>query len=187
MKSDTERKLYHTEPLHRRKNRLHAHLSKELRARLKIRKRAVSIRKGDTAKIMRGPHRGKEAKVGDVNVVRRKVYLEGIVAKTMRGREVPVALEASNLLLVGLEPTEERRQIFSDEAFRKREAPKKEEAAKPEAKEAKPDGHEEHAHKPHEEHKAHEAKPHEGGKEHAHGSVNRPQEAHKEHKPAHSK
>ncbi len=187
MKSDTERKLYHTEPLHRRKNRLHAHLSKELRTRLKISKRAVSIRKGDTAKIMRGPHRGKEAKVGDVNVVRRKVYLEGIVAKTMRGREVPVALEASNLLLVGLEPTEERRAIFSEEAFRKREAPKKEEAAKPEAKEeakgAKPDGHghEEHAHKPHEEHKAH----HEVSKEHA--PVNKPQEAHKEHKPAHSK
>src|SRR5512143_3777208 len=128
MKSDTERKLYHTEPLHRRKNRLHAHLSKELRAKLKIRKRAISLRKGDTTKVMRGPHKGKEAKVSDVNVVRRKVYLEGVVAKTARGREVPVALEASNLLLVALESTAERKEIFSDEAFRKREVQKKEAA-----------------------------------------------------------
>jgi large subunit ribosomal protein L24 len=189
MKSDTERKRYHTEPLHRRKGRMHAHLSKELRSRLKSKKRAISLRKGDTVKVMRGPHKGKEAKVGDVNVVRRKVFLEGVVVSNARGREVPIALEASNLLLVSLESTPERKEIFSEEAFRKKEPPKKE-APKAEAKESPaaegkpaPEGkaaEQAKEHKPHEEH-AHKPE----AKEHA--PVNRPQEAHKEHRPAHSK
>ncbi len=147
MKSDTERKLYHSEKLHKRKNRMRSHLSKELRSKLKSKKRAVSIRKGDTVRIMRGPHKGKEGKVADVNVVRRKVFLEGITVKNARGRELPVPLEASNLLLVALESTAERKEIFSDEAFRRKEPPKKE------APKAEP-VHEGHAHA---EHKAPEA------------------------------
>ncbi len=182
MKSDTERKDYHSEKLHKRKNRMHSHLSKELRSRLKSKKRAVSLRKGDTVKVMRGPHKGKEAKVSDVNVVRRKVFLEGITVKNARGRELPVPLEASNLLLTALESTPERKEIFSEEAFRKKEAPKKE-APKAEhaAGEPKHEGHKEGAHA---------AKP----AEHAHkpaeterAPVNRPQEAHKEHKPTHER
>jgi large subunit ribosomal protein L24 len=186
MKSDTERKLYHTEALHRRKNRMHAHLSKELRTKLKSKKRSISIRSGDTTKVMRGPHKGKEAKVIDVNVVRRKVFLEGIVVRNARGREVPIPLEASNLLLVALESTPERRELFSEEAFRKREAPKKEKA---EAKEeAKPDGHKEHKAEPKgAEHEAKAGEEHKHEEHKPHAPVNRPQEAHKEHKPAHSK
>ncbi len=135
MKSDTERKDYYTEKLHKRKNRMHVHLSKELRSKLKLKKRSVLVRKGDTVRVMRGPGKGKEAKVGDVNVVRRKVILEGVVAKNARGREIGIALEPSNLLLLALEPTKERKEIFSEEAFKKREAPKKE-TAKPEGEKA---------------------------------------------------
>ncbi|MEW6723244.1 MAG: 50S ribosomal protein L24, partial [Candidatus Micrarchaeota archaeon] len=139
MKSDTERKKYHAEKIHKRKNRLHVHLSKELRGKLKAKKRSVGIRKGDTVRVMRGPGKGKDAKVSDVNVLRRKVMLEGIVVKNARGREMPLPLEPSNLLLLSLEPTEERRQIFSEEAFRKKEQKKEAQKA-----EAKPDGHEAH-------------------------------------------
>lgn len=128
MKSDTERKRFYTEKMHRKKSRLHVHLSKDLRGKLKTKKRAVLIHKNDRAKIMRGPEKGKEARVSRVDVVKRKVYLEGIVAKTAKGREVLIALEPSNLLLLSLEPTEERKKIFKEEAFRKAE-PKKAEAA----------------------------------------------------------
>jgi large subunit ribosomal protein L24 len=177
MKSDTERKKFYTEPLHKRKSRLHVHLSKDLRGKLKAKKRSVLVRKGDTVRVMRGPGKGKEAKVSDVNTQRRKVFLEGIVAKNARGREVALALEPSNLLLLALEATKERREIFSEDAFRKAEAQKKE-APKPDAAKSEPaakpaqhehareaaHGHEGHSHGPqgqaHAEQKSHDASKH---------------------------
>lgn len=134
MKSDTERKRYYSEKLHRKKNRLHVHLSKDLRSKLKTRKRAILVRKEDRVRVMRGPGMDKEARVVRVSTLARKVYVEGIVSKNRKGKENVLALEPSNLLLIGLEPTEERKQIFREEAFRKHE-PKPE--AKPAAAEAK--------------------------------------------------
>jgi len=133
MKSDTERKRYYNEKLHRRRSRLHVHLSKDLRGQLKVKKRAVLVHKGDTVRVMRGPSKGKEAKVGRVDVIRRKVFLEGVTVTNIRGKEMPLALEPSNMLLIGLESTEQRKEIFRDEAFRKKELAKpKPEAAKTE-------------------------------------------------------
>jgi ribosomal protein uL24 len=145
MKSDTERKKYYTEKLHRKKSRMHVHLSKDLRGKLKTKKRSILVHKEDRVKIMRGPGQGKEARVVRVSTLKRKVFAEDITAKNRKGKENLIALEPSNLLLVGLEPTEERKQIFREEAFRK---PEKKEA-KPEAK-AEAHKHEAHAqeHKP---------------------------------------
>ncbi len=155
MKSDTERKKYYTEKLHKKKSRLHVHLSRDLRGKLKTKKRAILVRKDDRVKIMRGPGMDKEARVVRVSTLQRKVYVEGVVAKNRKGKENVLALEPSNLLLIALEPTEERKQIFKDEAFKKHEP-------KPEAKPAAPaaehkhegaahehEGHE-HAHEKHE-------------------------------------
>jgi large subunit ribosomal protein L24 len=157
MKSDTERKIFYTEKLHKRKNRLHVHLSKDLRGKLKVKKRAILVRQGDTVRVMRGPGKGKDAKVGQVSVLRRKVFLEGVTVKNLRGKEVPVPVEPSNLLLISLEATKERKEIFSEEAFKKKEAKKEAiKEAKAEAKAAP-------------EHKAHEHTEHrhETGHEHA--------------------
>lgn len=180
MKSDTERKKFHTEKLHKRKSRMHVHLSKDLRAKLKVKKRAVLVRKGDTVKVMRGPGRGKEAKVSDVNVLRRKVFVEGVVAKNARGREVSVALEPSNLLLTVLEATKERKSIFSEEAFRKAESPKKEahKAASEKAEAPKAEGHKHEAHKAHPE-KEHTEHKEETKHEHAqHAAPAKPEQSH---------
>jgi len=174
MKSDTERKIYYTEKLHKRKSRLHVHLSKELRSRLKAKRRALLVRTGDSVRIMRGPGKGKEAKVGDVNTVRRKVFVEGIAAKNAKGREIPIALEPSNLLLIALEPTAERKEIFSEEAFKKKEAQKKEAPKTEEKKHEAPKSEEKAEHK-HEhkfqdmksEHKAQEAKAEKHGPSHS--------------------
>jgi len=169
MKSDTERKRYHTEGLHRRKARMHVHLSKDLRGKLKVKKRAIGVRQGDTVRIMRGPHKGKDAKVSRVSTAKRKVFLEGIAVKSARGKEKPLPLEASNLLLLALEPTPERKEIFSEEAFKKKEAPKEKpaEAPKAEAKvEAKTEAKAEHKH----EHAEHAHK-HEAAKQHEPASV----------------
>jgi ribosomal protein uL24 len=136
MKPDTERKKYYSEKIHKRKKRLHCHLSKELRLKLKAKKRALLIHKGDSIKVLRGPGKGKTAKVSKVSTINRKVYVEGVVAKTARGKEVPMALEVSNLMLVGLEPTKERKAIFSEDIFMKKEKPKKAVVPKPDDKKA---------------------------------------------------
>ena len=135
MKPDTERKKYHKEKIHRKKNRLHVHLSKDLRGKLKKKKRSMLVRKGDVVKVLRGPEKGKEAKVKSVSTVKRKVYLEGVVARSARAREMPVPLEPSNLLLVRLESTKERKEMFSADVFKK-EKPKA--PAKPEPKQEAP-------------------------------------------------
>ncbi len=159
MKSDTERKKYYTEKLHRKKNRLHVHLSKDLRGKLKTKKRAILVRKEDKVKIMRGPGMGKEARVVRVSTLNRKVFVEGVVSKNRKGKENVLALEPSNLLLVGLEPTEERKQIFREEAFRKHEqkpeakpapAEAKKEAAAPAVEHKHEGAAHEHAHEKHE-------------------------------------
>jgi len=137
MKSDTERKHFHKEKKHRRTKRLHVHLSKELRGKLKVKKRSLLIRKDDNVRVMRGPGKGKEGRVTRVSVQKRKVYVDGVTVNTAKGRETVVALEASNLLLVSLTPTEERKKFFSAEAFKKPKAEKPKKEEKPEAKKAK--------------------------------------------------
>jgi ribosomal protein uL24 len=132
MKSDTERKNYYKARLHEKTKRMHVHLSKELRAKLKRKRRSLLLREGDRVRIMRGPDRGKTAKVVRVSHLSMKVYCEGLVLRNAKGREVPKALQPSNLLLVGLEQTKERKEAFAEEAFVKKEEKKVE--PKPESK-----------------------------------------------------
>lgn len=166
MKSDTERKKYYTEKLHRKKSRLHVHLSKDLRGKLKTKKRAVLVHKEDRVKIMRGPGQGREARVVKVSTLKRKVFAEDVTAKNRKGKENLIALEPSNLLLIGLEPTEERKQIFREDAFRReekkapaehkhehKEGEHRHDAAKPEAAKPEAHGHRHEAPKPAHEHK----------------------------------
>ncbi len=152
MKPDTERKRYHTEKPHRRKKRLNVHLSKELRSKMKTKKRSLLVRKNDQVRVMRGPGKGKEGKVTRVSVMKRKVYVEGVTVNTAKGREVTMALEASNLLLTSLESSNERKKLFYETAFSKPKAEKpkakpvekaeekpKEKKEKPEEKAVKPE------------------------------------------------
>jgi ribosomal protein uL24 len=179
MKSDTERKKYYTEQLHKKKNRLHVHLSKDLRGKLKTKKRAILVRKEDKVKIMRGPGMGKEARVVRVSTLNRKVYVEGVVSKNRKGKENVLALEPSNLLLIVLEPTKERKEIFREEAFRKPEP-------KPEAKPAPAEAKKEPAAAAAPEHK-HEGAAHEHEHAHEHSEAEHKHEGAthtQEHKPA---
>ncbi|MFH1221554.1 MAG: 50S ribosomal protein L24 [Candidatus Micrarchaeota archaeon] len=130
MKADTERRKYHKAKIHERKNALHVHLSKELRKKVKQKKRALGIRKGDAVKIMRGSNAGKDGKILSVSVTERLVYLEGFTRRNARGKEIPISFQPSNLMLTALEPSEERKALFSAEAF-KVEKPKEVKAEKP--------------------------------------------------------
>ncbi len=140
MKADTERKKHYKAKLHKKRNDLHVHLSKELRKSLKKKKRSILVRREDRVKILRGPGKGKEGKVSRVEVSERKVFVEGVTMKNKRGKEHLVPLQPSNLILISLEPTKERKELFSEEAFKKPEKKPKAETkteAKPKAEEAK--------------------------------------------------
>jgi large subunit ribosomal protein L24 len=95
-----QRKARYEAPLHRRQKWLAAHLSKELREKLKTKRRNVPVREGDRVKIVRGGHSGKSGKVTRVDVRYAKVYVEGIVRKKGKGGEALVPIDPSKLLII---------------------------------------------------------------------------------------
>jgi len=94
----TQRKFQFTAPLHIKGHFVHAHLSKELRAKMK--KRAVRIKVGDKVKIMRGKFKGKEGKVMDVDLRKGKIKIEGIAYRKAKGQEIPFPLHPSNVMII---------------------------------------------------------------------------------------
>ncbi len=113
MKPDSERTKRYKSKLHTKKGFLHVHVSKDLRSKMKAKKRSLLVHKGDKVKIMRGSFRGKSGKITDVNYIKSKVTIEGITRKNLRAKEIPVPFEASNLLLLELEMTKERKELFT--------------------------------------------------------------------------
>ncbi len=112
MKPDTERTKRYYSQLHTRASYVRSHVSKTLGQKLKQKKRSLRLHKGDTVQVMRGFAKGRQGKVAEVNYVRSKAYIEGITQKTSRGKEVLMAFEPSNLLLLELEPTKERQAVL---------------------------------------------------------------------------
>jgi len=95
-----QRKKRFCAPLHRCGHFLHSHLSKELREKLK--KRALRVRKGDKVKIVRGKFRKKEGKVIDVDLNKKKIFIEGITQRKARGQEAFVPIDPSNVVIISL-------------------------------------------------------------------------------------
>ncbi|MBS3155426.1 50S ribosomal protein L24 [Candidatus Woesearchaeota archaeon] len=95
-----QRKYRRNAPLHIVSKFMHVHLSKDLRK--KYGRRAIRARKGDTVKILRGQFKKKSGKVVDVNLSRRKVYVENIRQIRKEGTKSPYPLEPSNLMLISL-------------------------------------------------------------------------------------
>ncbi len=122
-KPKKQRKKQATMPLHQRKRLVSAHLSKELREKLGI--RSLPVRKGDTVKVMRGQHKGKTAKVTAVDLRKARVYLENITRKKVNGSEVPIPFNASNLMIIALDRSDEKRLKRVKEKEVKKEEKKK--------------------------------------------------------------
>lgn len=89
------------------------HLSKELKAKLKTKRRSIQAKKLDKVKVMRGDYKGKEGKIAKIDLSRMKVYVEGIVAKTAKGVEKLVALEPSKLMLISGEFVKDRLEALN--------------------------------------------------------------------------
>src|SRR5271155_4200678 len=82
-----QRKFRANAPMHMRQNFVNVHISKELSAKLGIKRRSIEVRKGDTVKVMTGDNRGKTGKVSIVNLKTGKVFIEGIVRKTAKSKD----------------------------------------------------------------------------------------------------
>ncbi len=106
-KPSKQRKYRANAPLHIQRRFLSSHLSKELR--IKHKKRAIAIRKGDTVKIMRGQFRGKAGKIERTDIKRTKAYITGIETKRKDGTKALYPIEPSNLMLTELNMEDKRR------------------------------------------------------------------------------
>ncbi|MEM0475292.1 MAG: 50S ribosomal protein L24 [Candidatus Norongarragalinales archaeon] len=107
-----KRKALFNAPLHALQKLAAAHLSKDLRVKLK--KRSVQLKKGDKVRVMRGSFKKKEGKVTRVDLKRSAAFIEGIVRKKQSGKEVPVRIHASKLLVLELAPRTPKRKVKRD-------------------------------------------------------------------------
>ncbi len=95
-------------PLHVKQTFMHVHLSKELRAKYGM--RTLSVRKGDTVKVMRGQFTKKEGKVERIDLKNGRVYVYGVEVIKKDGTKLPMGMDPSNLLLVVTEMTDAKRR-----------------------------------------------------------------------------
>jgi large subunit ribosomal protein L24 len=122
-----QRKYRYNAPLHTRGTFLHAHMSKELRAKHGI--RSLRVRVGDKVRILRGQFKAREGKVERVDLRTAKAFVSKIeLVKKDGATKVPYPLDASNLQIVELDTSDKRRT----EKLKARSA-----AAKPATKPAK--------------------------------------------------
>ena len=125
-------------PLHVKRKMVKSALSKELKEQHKV--NALTVRTGDTVKIMRGDHKGKSGKVLGFGVKdRSRVLVSGIEVTRLDGSKKNVPLVASNLMITRTE-TDKRRINKSKEKgakSAKKSAPKKSESKSETKKTAK--------------------------------------------------
>jgi large subunit ribosomal protein L24 len=123
-----QRKYRFNAPLHARGTFLHAHLSKELRAKHST--RALRVRTGDEVQAMRGQYAGRTGKVERVDTYRSRVFVTGLDQARRDGSRRLYPLQPSNLMIIKL-VDEKRRLPGSTAPTKKTVAPLK--SAKPKA------------------------------------------------------
>ena len=99
-KPSKQRKYRNNAPLHIKQSLVKSALSKELKLQQKV--NALTPRKGDSVKIMRGQFKGKTGKVEEVQLERMRVYVEGIGITKKDGKKARRPLDASNLMITAI-------------------------------------------------------------------------------------
>jgi large subunit ribosomal protein L24 len=99
-KPKKQRKYRKNAPLHIQKNFFKANLSKELRT--KYGRRNLTIKKGDSVKILRGQFKKKTGKINKILRKANKVYVEGIENIRKDGTKSFYPIHPSNLMITEL-------------------------------------------------------------------------------------
>ncbi|MEA1924463.1 MAG: 50S ribosomal protein L24 [Candidatus Altiarchaeota archaeon] len=100
IKPGKQRKWRADAPLHKRRKFMGSCLDRKLRD--KYGRRTISIRKGDTVKILRGEFKGNGGEVTEVDVGRSRVFIEGVNIKKTDGTDVPRPIDPSNIVITDL-------------------------------------------------------------------------------------
>ncbi|MDE1855254.1 MAG: 50S ribosomal protein L24 [Candidatus Micrarchaeota archaeon] len=104
-----QRLFRYTAANHLRQKFVHAHIAKELASKLGVKKRSISVRKGDTVRVMAGASRGKSGKVTAVDLRSAAVFIEGITRKNAKGKESLVPVSASNVYITDMDMSDKLR------------------------------------------------------------------------------
>ncbi len=115
-----QRLFRYTAPMHERQKMAHAHIAKDLAAKLGIKKRNIGVRKGDTVKVMTGKNRGKSGKVTEVDLKRSAVLMEGVFRKTSKGKEKQIRVPVANVYITDLDLTDKLRAAKIEQAKAKK-------------------------------------------------------------------
>ena len=107
-----QRKALYTAPLHARRNVMSVTLSKDLKE--DFGRRSLTIKTGDTVKILRGEFKGHEGKVSTVDTKKYKVTVEGATLNKPDGNAVFFPIHPSNLMIVDADLKDERRNRIID-------------------------------------------------------------------------
>lgn len=102
-----QRKYLANAPLHIKNKLMSVNLDKDLRK--KHNTRNVTIRKGDTVKVMKGKFKGKRGKVTRVMLKISKIIIDGVNIKKIDGSKADVKMRPSNLQIIELNMDDKRR------------------------------------------------------------------------------
>jgi large subunit ribosomal protein L24 len=108
MKPRKQRKALYNAPDHIKRNWISSHLEENLL--IKYDKRAVSVVKGDTIRVMRGSFKGHEDKVVKVDVKRSFLEIEGITMSKADGNKIAKPIHPSNVMITKLNLTDKWRR-----------------------------------------------------------------------------
>lgn len=84
-----------------------AMLSPELREKHGV--KSIPLRTGDTVKVLRGDHKGKDGKVAGINLKKMTITVDGVSVTKADGTEVPRPIQPSNVMITKLELKDEKR------------------------------------------------------------------------------
>ncbi|BCU70648.1 50S ribosomal protein L24 [Stygiolobus caldivivus] len=114
-----QRQMLREAPKHLRHKMLTAKLAEDLAKQYGIKR--LSIRKGDTVKVLRGEHLGYEGKVADVNTKTGRIAIEGLTRKKADGTPVFVWVHASKVIITKLDTSDKERVSSIDRKRKARE------------------------------------------------------------------
>lgn len=103
-----QRLRLHTRPMHVAAKAIRAHLSEALL--LKYKRRSVTLRVGDTVRVLRGDYRGHTGKVVTVDHSTGRVTVEGVTVRKSDATEVSKPVFPSVLLATKLDLADRRRR-----------------------------------------------------------------------------
>lgn len=102
-KARKQRKARAEAPLHKRRRMVAAHLDSALMREYNV--RSLTVRKGDTVKVLRGGEgvKGTESKVAKVDLGECKIIIENVTVAKADGTQTQRAVDPSNVVITKLD------------------------------------------------------------------------------------